>query len=336
MNYQRVYEEFIEARRQGEISLEGYVESHHIVPRCLGGGDGAENLILLTPEDHYFAHLLLAYAYGGKNWVAVHAMCYLVNKHHAEHRSRLRARVQFGHVRRSLAAHYRDILSGPNSKISDKRKFELRNFDGRIVTGNRFELADFTGVTRQQISAVLRGVKKNAHGWYSPLHNPEGMTRRQLMSNNRRSQQVLTLYHFDGREWRGTQWDFNEQFGCRLVFQHPNGCVKGWYRTADDASTHGSLRQEAVNAAAKARGSIDGADNPNADPKIYNFVVVATGEVVSATKMELRDRFGLKSKNLCTLFNGRQRQTGGISLLGITKDTRLLRRRRAKATEAAD
>lgn len=39
--------------------LDGYVERHHIIPRCMGGSDERENLVQLTPEEHYVAHQLL-------------------------------------------------------------------------------------------------------------------------------------------------------------------------------------------------------------------------------------------------------------------------------------
>jgi phage tail tube protein FII len=39
--------------------LETYKERHHIVPRCLGGIDDLNNLVDLTPEEHYVAHQLL-------------------------------------------------------------------------------------------------------------------------------------------------------------------------------------------------------------------------------------------------------------------------------------
>jgi len=32
---------------------------HHILPRCLGGSDHKNNLVLLTPREHYISHLLL-------------------------------------------------------------------------------------------------------------------------------------------------------------------------------------------------------------------------------------------------------------------------------------
>jgi hypothetical protein len=57
MNYQQIYNNLID-RATRRIS-EGYVEKHHIIPRCLGGTDSKENIVNLYPEEHYLAHLLL-------------------------------------------------------------------------------------------------------------------------------------------------------------------------------------------------------------------------------------------------------------------------------------
>jgi hypothetical protein len=57
MNYQQIYNNLID-RATRRIS-KGYVEKHHIVPRCLGGTDAKENIVNLYPEEHYLAHLLL-------------------------------------------------------------------------------------------------------------------------------------------------------------------------------------------------------------------------------------------------------------------------------------
>lgn len=40
-------------------TIDGHQESHHVVPRCMGGGDGKKNRVNLTPSEHYVAHLLL-------------------------------------------------------------------------------------------------------------------------------------------------------------------------------------------------------------------------------------------------------------------------------------
>lgn len=39
--------------------LDGYKERHHIIPRCMGGSNDKDNLVELTPEEHFVAHQLL-------------------------------------------------------------------------------------------------------------------------------------------------------------------------------------------------------------------------------------------------------------------------------------
>lgn len=61
MDYQRHYNLLIEKAQQRTTDL--YTERHHIVPRCLGGTDDKDNLVALTPEEHYVAHQLLVKMY---------------------------------------------------------------------------------------------------------------------------------------------------------------------------------------------------------------------------------------------------------------------------------
>lgn len=61
MDYQRIYNNLIN-RARNRI-LEGYSERHHIIPKCIGGSDQKSNIVSLTPEEHYIAHLLLVKMY---------------------------------------------------------------------------------------------------------------------------------------------------------------------------------------------------------------------------------------------------------------------------------
>lgn len=56
--YREVYGKII-ARAKTREPLTGYVEKHHIIPRCMGGSDDADNIVPLTPEEHYVCHQLL-------------------------------------------------------------------------------------------------------------------------------------------------------------------------------------------------------------------------------------------------------------------------------------
>jgi hypothetical protein len=53
------YYRFINSRPNRIKQLNDGLEVHHILPRSLGGSNNKENLIALTPREHYIAHLIL-------------------------------------------------------------------------------------------------------------------------------------------------------------------------------------------------------------------------------------------------------------------------------------
>ena len=61
MNYLRHYNLLI-FRARNRI-LDGYVERHHIIPKCLNGPEDDENIVILTAREHFLAHLLLVKIY---------------------------------------------------------------------------------------------------------------------------------------------------------------------------------------------------------------------------------------------------------------------------------
>lgn len=61
MNYSRIYENIIKKAKTRK--LEGYVEKHHIVPKCIGGSNKIENIVELTAREHFLCHLLLCEIY---------------------------------------------------------------------------------------------------------------------------------------------------------------------------------------------------------------------------------------------------------------------------------
>lgn len=61
MDYARIYSELILKRKKE--TPDGYTEKHHVLPRSLGGSDGAHNIVILTAKEHYVAHLLLTKMY---------------------------------------------------------------------------------------------------------------------------------------------------------------------------------------------------------------------------------------------------------------------------------
>ncbi len=64
-SYQEYYEIIDRAQTLSRVKINRdhpdyvYYESHHVIPRSLGGTDSWRNLVLLTPEEHYVCHSLL-------------------------------------------------------------------------------------------------------------------------------------------------------------------------------------------------------------------------------------------------------------------------------------
>jgi hypothetical protein len=63
--YTKIYQKII-SRAKNRI-LTGYCESHHIIPRSLGGSNQKENLVRLTAREHFICHLLLTKMYENKD-----------------------------------------------------------------------------------------------------------------------------------------------------------------------------------------------------------------------------------------------------------------------------
>lgn len=70
MDYAKIYEDLIlrglkrSEDWENKKRRDGY-ERHHIVPRCMGGGDEESNLVLLTIREHFLAHRLLTKIHPG-------------------------------------------------------------------------------------------------------------------------------------------------------------------------------------------------------------------------------------------------------------------------------
>ena len=65
------------------VTIDGFYEKHHILPKCLGGTNNNDNLVLLPTRVHFIAHALLHKAYPKEPKLAqAFGMMVASNKHH--------------------------------------------------------------------------------------------------------------------------------------------------------------------------------------------------------------------------------------------------------------
>jgi hypothetical protein len=105
MDYLSIYNSIIdraksEKRRRKSKKDRTYIyyESHHIIPKCLGGNNDKSNLILLTAREHFVAHQLLVKIYPNEHRLvfALRMMCSSTIKH-------VRNNKEYGWIRERLA-----------------------------------------------------------------------------------------------------------------------------------------------------------------------------------------------------------------------------------------
>lgn len=153
MNYQKHYDELIN-RGQHRL-LEGYTENHHIIPRCMGGGDEKDNLVRLTAEEHYVAHQLLVKIYPKNYKLLSAAILMSSNKHGGRSNNKM-----YGWLRRKAAKRMSELRKGKTpwnkgkswsdemkQKISEANKAharknpcsdELRKIRSKNQTGHKY------------------------------------------------------------------------------------------------------------------------------------------------------------------------------------------------------
>lgn len=96
------YIKFIDSRPTREYTEELYTESHHIIPKALGGSDGSKNKVRLTAREHFIAHLLLWKAFEGKMTFAFWYMSHNKRKHSFQLTSKQYANLKESMIRENI------------------------------------------------------------------------------------------------------------------------------------------------------------------------------------------------------------------------------------------
>lgn len=142
MDYQKIYNNIIENARleNRNKGISEYYESHHIIPRCMGGNNNKSNLILLTAKEHFIAHRLLTLIYPDNNKLvrALWAMSMMKNN------------IQIRHI---ISSRTYENLKIEYARINSERIItdEFRNKISKARTGKTH-----TEETKKKISEITK------------------------------------------------------------------------------------------------------------------------------------------------------------------------------------
>ncbi|MCK9544170.1 MAG: NUMOD3 domain-containing DNA-binding protein [Novosphingobium sp.] len=143
MNYQKIYNDLIEnAKSKNRKRLKRdnpkfvYYERHHIVPRCMGGQNDKENLVLLTAREHFVAHKLLVEIYpkNGKLYCAIFKMINCSNKF--QDRNYIVSSREYDKIRKEFSDFMSKLKKGKRGTphTEEFKKYLSKKFKGRKVS----------------------------------------------------------------------------------------------------------------------------------------------------------------------------------------------------------
>jgi hypothetical protein len=155
MNYQRHYDTLIERARHRQVV--GYVEHHHVVPRCMGGNDEKTNIVPLTPEEHFVAHQLLTKMYPDNKKLIFAAWGMTQGK--------WRNNKKFGWLRKKRAEAQQGIKLSESAKkkISESRIGKKLTDDAAQKLHEARRKSGTSKETRMKLSVALQGRPKTDH-----------------------------------------------------------------------------------------------------------------------------------------------------------------------------
>lgn len=208
MKYKKIYSQIIE--RAKYRVLEGYKETHHITPRCMGGTDEKDNLVDLTAREHFICHLLLTRIYPEHKGLrlAIWNMCNAKRIYQGRYKPNSR-------LYEMIRTEYRELIKGENHpsygrKNSDEVREKMSQIAKRRFENNpgTFKGRTHSEETRKKLSNNMKGktqsnhqktkVKESLTGtkWY---HKPDGRNLRAFPNDPKIIEEGWLLGRFGGK-----------------------------------------------------------------------------------------------------------------------------------------
>lgn len=199
----------------------GYTETHHIIPKCLGGSDDNYNLVKLSPEEHYLAHLLLTKIHP-ENMQLVHAAVMMtVSSGNLRRNNKL-----YGWLRRRHAEIMKVCQTGKGNSqygrywICNIHSGEIR----RIFSSDPVPegwIRGKTGLSKCKVCGASTGTRQRA---FCDAHRPKKIPPKSTMSKGSDSAKKLSQF------CKSRDREEHPQFGKRWI---NNGIIQKMVHSSD-------------------------------------------------------------------------------------------------------
>jgi len=149
-------------------TVNGYVERHHIIPKSLGGTNFPDNLVVLTPREHFICHWLLIKMLPDKGNLP---MIYALNVMQRRNRTQVRYTTKttsrvYSRIREEFAIRHSENMKGVNAgkkrpDLSERNRLTKTGehpWNYGIKTGPQSD--ERRAITSAALKGILKGRKK--------------------------------------------------------------------------------------------------------------------------------------------------------------------------------
>lgn len=174
MNYRNHYYKFIEYRLAHPPAYQ-YFEKHHIIPKCVGGGDDDSNLVRVTAREHYILHHLLTKIYS-KNYKLKYALeqmsitpRYFKPKPKPKRKYKKRKTKQINKGREILneiKKHSNNLLNQQTTEIINNISSEIFEIDDTptiIHKENNSDFVQIDDISVEELDDLISNILKNSN-----------------------------------------------------------------------------------------------------------------------------------------------------------------------------
>jgi hypothetical protein len=224
--YLKWYNNIIGNAKNRESSAITVIERHHIVPKSLGGTNKIENLVILTPREHFICHWLLTKITTGKEkGKMLFALISMrrENKYQTRYNTKITSKV-FERIKLELAESYQTYFPSSKKGLTYEEMYgEDRAKDCKQKIKDKRALQLFTPERNQKISisntGKLKGIPKSSEHKKSLSlshlgHLPSMETREKMAEAKVGKQQYIIVCPHCGKSGGNTmrRWHFTN---CR-------------------------------------------------------------------------------------------------------------------------
>lgn len=194
--YSIIYTALSQDRKKDNVNI---FEKHHIIPKCMKGSDLKDNLVLLTPKEHYICHLLLCKMVDENTdiWYKLLSAVSFFNAFNCKMgRTKMNSKI-YDTVRRKLIKYKKENYSYEADKLRREKISKtmlskwLNDIEYKAMIIDRIRKVSKTSEYRQKLSEAMKKSHQNPNRKRKQKSNIKKQYRKVLISKNDKIKEIF-------------------------------------------------------------------------------------------------------------------------------------------------